>query len=39
VLGPLIAGTARPVHLTDRSGSVTDLVNLAAVASVDCAEG
>lgn len=38
VLGPMIAGTAKPVHLTDRSGSVSDLVNLAAVASVDFVE-
>ncbi len=35
LLGPLIVGMAKPVHLTDRSGTVTDLVNLAAVASVE----
>ena len=35
LLGPMIVGMAKPVHLTDRSGSVIDLVNLAALASVE----
>jgi malate dehydrogenase (oxaloacetate-decarboxylating)(NADP+) len=35
VIGPVLLGMAKPVHLLQRGSSVQDVVNLATVASVD----
>jgi malate dehydrogenase (oxaloacetate-decarboxylating)(NADP+) len=35
VIGPLIAGLAKPVQITSMSATTNDIVNLAALASYD----
>jgi malate dehydrogenase (oxaloacetate-decarboxylating)(NADP+) len=35
VIGPVLLGMAKPVHVLQRGGSVQDVMNLATVASVD----
>ncbi|MDP3775770.1 MAG: NADP-dependent malic enzyme [Gemmatimonadales bacterium] len=38
VIGPMIVGTAKPVHLLRRDSSVEDVVNMAVIAAVDAQE-
>jgi len=35
VIGPVLLGMAKPVHILQRGSSLQDVVNLATVASVD----
>jgi malate dehydrogenase (oxaloacetate-decarboxylating)(NADP+) len=35
VIGPVLLGMAKPVHILQRGCSVQDVINLATVASVD----
>jgi malate dehydrogenase (oxaloacetate-decarboxylating)(NADP+) len=35
VIGPVLLGMARPVHILQRASSLQDVLNLATVASVD----
>ena len=35
VIGPVLLGMAKPVHILQRGSSTQDIVNLATVASVD----
>jgi len=35
VIGPLLTGTAKPVHVLQRDAEVNDIVNVAAIAAVD----
>ena len=34
-IGPMLVGMGEPVHVLQRDDEVTDIVNLAAVATVD----
>jgi malate dehydrogenase (oxaloacetate-decarboxylating)(NADP+) len=36
VIGPVLLGMAKPVHILQRGCSVQDVLNLATIASVDC---
>jgi malate dehydrogenase (oxaloacetate-decarboxylating)(NADP+) len=38
VIGPILMGPARPVHVLQRDASVSDVVNLAALAAVEAQE-
>jgi malate dehydrogenase (oxaloacetate-decarboxylating)(NADP+) len=38
LIGPLLAGLSRPVHVLQRGSEVNDIVNVAAVAAVDAQE-
>ena len=35
VIGPILMGMARPVHVLSRGSDVNDIVNIAAIAVVD----
>ena len=35
VLGPILCGTKRPVHIVQLGSSVREIVNMAAIAVVD----
>ena len=37
-IGPVLVGTAKPVHLLQRGDEVRDIVNIAALAVVDAQE-
>jgi len=39
VIGPILAGMAKPVHLVQRGAEVEDVINIATVAVVDAQEG
>ena len=38
VIGPILMGTSRPVHVLQRGAEVNDIVNVAAIAAVDAQE-
>jgi malate dehydrogenase (oxaloacetate-decarboxylating)(NADP+) len=38
LIGPLLAGLSKPVHVLQRGSEVSDIVNVAAVAVVDAQE-
>jgi malate dehydrogenase (oxaloacetate-decarboxylating)(NADP+) len=38
VIGPILTGTSRPVHVLQRGAEVNDIVNVAAIAVVDAQE-
>jgi malate dehydrogenase (oxaloacetate-decarboxylating)(NADP+) len=38
ILGPILMGPSRPVHVLQRDASVSDVVNLAALAAVEAGE-
>ena len=38
VIGPILLGMRRPVHVLQRGSTVQDVVNLITIASVDAAE-
>jgi malate dehydrogenase (oxaloacetate-decarboxylating)(NADP+) len=38
LIGPLLAGMSKPVHVLQRGSSVNDIVNVAAIAVVDAQE-
>jgi malate dehydrogenase (oxaloacetate-decarboxylating)(NADP+) len=38
VVGPILTGPAKPVHVLQRDATVTDVVNLAALAAVEAQE-
>jgi len=38
IIGPMIVGTARPLHLLRRDAGVQDVINLAVIAAVDAQE-
>ena len=35
MIGPILMGTSKPVHVLQRGAEVNDIVNVAAVAVVD----
>lgn len=39
VIGPVLMGPSKPVHVLQRDASVSDIVNLAALAAVEASEG
>ena len=39
VIGPLLVGLAKPVQIVPMNASVSDMVNLAALAAYDAIEG
>ena len=39
IIGPLLMGTSKPVHVLSRGASVDDIVNIAAIAVVDAQDG
>ena len=38
MIGPLLAGLTKPVHVLQRGSSVNDIVNVAAIAVMDAQE-
>ncbi len=38
VIGPILTGTSKPVHVLQRGAAVNDIVNVAAIAAVDAQE-
>jgi len=38
VIGPILTGTSKPVHVLQRGAEVNDIVNVAAIAAVDAQE-
>jgi malate dehydrogenase (oxaloacetate-decarboxylating)(NADP+) len=38
VVGPILVGMQKPVHVLQRGAEVADIVNMAAIAGVDAAE-
>jgi malate dehydrogenase (oxaloacetate-decarboxylating)(NADP+) len=38
VIGPILMGTSKPVHVLQRGAEVNDIVNVAAIAAVDAQE-
>jgi malate dehydrogenase (oxaloacetate-decarboxylating)(NADP+) len=39
IIGPILMGTSKPVHVLSRGASVDDIVNIAAIAVVDAQDG
>jgi malate dehydrogenase (oxaloacetate-decarboxylating)(NADP+) len=39
VIGPLLQGLSRPVQILPMNASVSDMINLAAIAAHDAIEG
>ncbi len=39
VIGPILTGTSKPVHVLQRDAEVNDIVNVTAIAAVDAQEG
>jgi malate dehydrogenase (oxaloacetate-decarboxylating)(NADP+) len=38
VIGPILTGTSKPVHVLQRGAEVNDIVNVSAIAVVDAQE-
>jgi hypothetical protein len=38
MIGPVLMGLSRPVHVLARGASVSDVVNLAAIAAIEAQE-
>ena len=38
MIGPILMGTSKPVHVLQRGAEVNDIVNVAAIAVVDAQE-
>jgi malate dehydrogenase (oxaloacetate-decarboxylating)(NADP+) len=38
LIGPILMGLSRPVHVFQRDSSVSDVVNLAALAAIEAQE-